>query len=117
MHETARRLRDTLIRRALEGPGTASPEARRAAFENRPGSPGRDDGDARLRALLDKVARNAWKVTAADVDGAKAGHPEDAIFELSVCAALGQASRQLSSALAVLDAATGSGSASTPTSD
>jgi hypothetical protein len=36
-----------------------------------------------------------------------AGVPEDEIFELTVCAALGQATRQLDAALAVLDAAAG----------
>ena len=46
-------------------------------------------------------------VTDADVEAAKAGGlTEDEIFELVVCAAYGQASRQLHQALAVVDAAT-----------
>ena len=89
-----------MIERALEGPGVAAPSVRRAAFENH-------GGDERARALVEKVARNAWKVTAADVEAARAaGVSEDEIFELTVCAALGQASRQLESALAAVDAAT-----------
>ena len=53
------------------------------------------------------MARHAWKVAAADVAATKtAGVSEDEIFELVVCAALGQATRQLNAALAALDAAT-----------
>jgi hypothetical protein len=63
--------------------------------------------DPRARSLVDKVARHPWRVTDEDVTAAKAAHlSEDEIFELVVCAALGQASRQLTSALAALDAAT-----------
>jgi alkylhydroperoxidase/carboxymuconolactone decarboxylase family protein YurZ len=46
-------------------------------------------------------------VTDEDVAAAtEAGLPEDEIFELVVCAAFGEASRQLNGALAALDAAT-----------
>ncbi len=59
--------------------------ARRAAFDNQ-GVP------ESARALVAKVARAAWTVTDADVAAAKsAGVSEDEIFELTVCAALGQA--------------------------
>jgi alkylhydroperoxidase family enzyme len=101
MSERMNRLRGAAIARALRGPGHADPEARLAAFANA-------DVDERARALIDKVARNAWKVTDEDVDAAKrAGLSEDEIFELVVCAAFGQSSRQLTSALAALDAAAG----------
>ena len=61
----------------------------------------------RCRALVDKIARCAWTVTDADVVAAKAdGVSEDEIFELTVCAAYGQATRQLNAALAALDEAT-----------
>jgi hypothetical protein len=94
------RLRDVAIARALRGPGRASTAARQAAFDNA-------GVDERARVLIDKVARHAWKVTDADVEAAKAGGlTEDEIFELVVCAAYGQASRQLHQALAVVDAAT-----------
>jgi alkylhydroperoxidase family enzyme len=57
--------------------------------------------------LIDKVSKNAWKVTDEDVAAVKqAGMSDDQIFELSVAAALGQATRQLDAALAALDEAT-----------
>lgn len=99
MSETARRFREKVVERAVHGPGTAASAARRAAFDN-------DGVDERVRALMDKVARHAWKVTGDDVAAAKAaGVSEDEIFELAVCAALGQATRQLAAGLAALDAA------------
>ncbi|MEO8704519.1 MAG: hypothetical protein ABI867_30980, partial [Kofleriaceae bacterium] len=55
------------------------------------------------RALIDKVAQHAWKVTSEDVAAVKqAGVAEDAIFEQVVCAAIGKATRQLDGALAAL---------------
>ena len=99
MSETVTRLRKTAVERALHGVGQASGDARRAAFEN--------SGSAEpVRPLVDKIARTAWKVTDEDITAVKsAGVPEDQIFELAVCAALGQATRQLDTALAALDAA------------
>ena len=96
MSEAARRYREQVVERALHGAGTASVAARRAAFDNQ-------GVDAPARALVEKVARRAWTVTDEDVAAAKAaGVPEDEIFELTVCAALGQATRQLDAALAAL---------------
>ena len=49
-------------------------------------------------------------ISDADVAATKAaGVSEDEIFELTVCAALGQATRQLDAALAALDAASTAG--------
>lgn len=105
MNEWARHLRERVVERALYGPGRAAENARRAAFEN-------SGVDERARLLVGKIARHAWKVTGQDVAATKsAGVSEDEIFELSVCAALGQATRQLQSALAALDAAGGDDSA------
>ena len=99
MSEAATQFRKAVIDRVLQGDGTASAPDRRAAFDNS----GVPDG---ARALIDKVTRNAYQVTDEDVAAAKAaGFAEDAIFELAVSAALGQATRQLDSALAALDAA------------
>ena len=98
MSEAVYRLRAAVADQALRGSGVASPAARRAAFDNR-------GVDERARSLIDKVARQAWTVTRADVAAATAaGVPEDEIFELTVCAALGQATRQLDAARAALDA-------------
>lgn len=94
-------MRKALVARILEGNGKASPGQRRAAFDNA--------GLAEpLRTLIDKVAKHASKVTDADIAAARAsGVSEDQIFELVVCAAIGQATRQHDMALAALDAATG----------
>ena len=101
MHERSSEAISRAGRRLL-GPtvrGTRTGAARRAAFDNH-------GVDERVRALIDKVARHAWKVAAADVATAKtAGVSEDEIFELAVCAALGQATRQLNAARGALDAA------------
>lgn len=89
--------RDQVIERAVEGKGEASREARRAAFANSGVTP------EPVRALIEKVARQAWKISDEDVASAKAaGLAEDQIFELVVCAALGAAKRQYDAALAAL---------------
>ena len=99
MTDSANRLREAAIARVLRGPGRASGAARQAAFDNA-------GVDERARVLIDKVARQAWTVTDDDVAAAKAsGLSEDEIFELVVCAAFGQASRQLRSALDAVDTA------------
>jgi len=81
MSDAAHRLRKAAIERAAQGAATTPAPDRRAAFDNR-------DVPAAAAALIDKVARNAWKVTDEDVT-----------------AAMGQATRQLDSALAAVDAA------------
>ncbi|MDQ3367907.1 MAG: hypothetical protein M3680_20985 [Myxococcota bacterium] len=99
MSDPATRLRQQLLERALQPAGTAALADRRAALANQ------QVPDA-ARALVDKVAHTAWEVTDEDVAAARAGGlSEDQVFELVVCAALGQASRQLDAALAVLDEA------------
>jgi alkylhydroperoxidase family enzyme len=92
--------RNAVVARILEGDGRASHAQRRAAFENA--------GLAEpQRTLIDKVAKHADKVTDEDIAAARAsGLSEDQIFEMVVCAAIGQATRQYDSALAALDAAT-----------
>jgi hypothetical protein len=100
MSHAATKFRKVVTENVLrDAAGKAPAEQRRAAFENR--------GVAEpSRALLDKVTRNAWKVTDQDVAAVKqAGVSEDEIYELVICAALGQATRQLDGALAALDQA------------
>ena len=95
-------LHKSLVARILEGKGQASPEIRRAAFDG--------VGLAEpVHTFVDKVAHRARMITDAD-NGTlrKAGLSEDQIYELVVCAAIGQATRQYESALAALSAATGS---------
>jgi hypothetical protein len=89
-------LHRALVARVRDGDGRASPRLRRAAFDN-------DGLDEPVRTLVDKVARHAYKVTAVRA----AGHSEDEIFEIVLCAAIGQATRQYQAGLAALDAVTG----------
>lgn len=89
-----------LVDRVLEGDGKAAPELRRAAFENAGLS-------EPIRTLIEKVANSAYQVTDEDIAAVRAaGLSEDQIFEIAVCAAIGQASRQYTSALAALASAT-----------
>jgi alkylhydroperoxidase family enzyme len=95
-----RRPRKALVARILEGDGRASQAQRRAAFNNA--------GLAEpLSTLIQKVAKHAYRVTDDDIAAARAsGVSEDQIFELVVCAAIGQATRQYDAAVAALEAAT-----------
>ena len=62
----------------------------------------------RTTTLVDKVARHAYRVADEDITDARAsGLSEDQVFEIVVCAAIGQATRQYDRALAALEAATG----------
>ena len=93
--------RKTLARRILEGDGKASRSERRAAFDN--------SGLAEpLSSLVDKVARHAYRVTGEDFAAVRASSlSEDQIFEVVVCAAIGEATRQYDMALAALEGALG----------
>ena len=96
-----RRVRKELVRRILEGAGKASLSERRAAFNN-------SGLTGPLGALVDKVAMLTYSVTDEDISTAKvSGHSEEQIFEIVVCAAIGQATRQCDAALAALEAAAG----------
>jgi hypothetical protein len=93
--------RTALATRILEGAGKVSPSERQAAFNN--------NGLAEpVGTLVDKVARHAYRVTDEDIAAARAsGLSEDQVFEIVVCAAIGQATRQYETAHAALEAATG----------
>ena len=95
--------RKALVTRILEGDGKASHAQRRAAFDNA--------GLAKpLNTLIDKVTKHAYQVTDEDIAAARAsGLTEDQIFEMVVCAAIGQSSRQYDKALAALETATQEG--------
>jgi hypothetical protein len=88
-----------LLTRILEGDGHAPRSLRRAAFDNA--------GLAEpLRTLIDRVAKQATQVTDEDIAAVKAsGLSEDQVFELVVCAAVGQSARQYETALEALDQA------------
>lgn len=94
-----RGLRAALVARVIDGAGKTQPNQRRAAFML-------EALREPLRGLLVKVAERPHAVSDADVERVRsAGMSEDEIFELVVCAAVGQAVRQHDAALAALDAA------------
>jgi hypothetical protein len=65
-----------------------------------------------LDALIGKVATRPAQVTDADVAAARAsGFTEDQLFELVICAAVGQSSRLYEAGLAALAEAAVSGEA------
>lgn len=94
-------VQEALVKRILEGTGKTSFSDRLSAFKN--------NGLIKpLNPLVDRVARHAHKVTDEDIAFAKmSGLSEDQVFEIVVCAAVGQASRQYAAALEALKAATG----------
>ena len=85
-----------LQERILNGEGRASPEQRARAFGNAGLSPPLD-------GLLSKVATTPAQVTDADFAAARAaGFSEDELFELVICAAVGQSARLYDAGLAAL---------------
>jgi alkylhydroperoxidase family enzyme len=57
-----------------------------------------------LRPYVEKVAKNAYKVVDADIDRLRqAGYSDDAIFELTLAAALGAARSRLDAGLRAMD--------------
>ena len=95
--------------RIVNGEGRASPEQRARAFGNAGLSPPLD-------GLLGKVATRPAQVTDADFAAARAaGFSEDELFELVICAAVGQSARLYDAGLAALaDAVAGEEDASAP---
>jgi hypothetical protein len=89
-----------LVDRILNGEGMASAEQRAPAFSN-------DGLSPPLHALSGKVATRPTQVTEADFAAAKAlGFSEDQLFELVICAAVGQSARLYHAGLAALAEAT-----------
>ena len=79
---------EAVRQRVLNGPGVVDVTVRAAAFAGT-GVP--DD----LAAYVEKVVKHAYKVTDSDVVRLKAvGYSEDAIFEITVAAALGAGVRR-----------------------
>ena len=92
-----------LVDRVLNGEGNASAEQRARAFRNEGLSPPLD-------VLIGKVADRPTQVTEEDLAAATAsGCTEDQVFELVVCAAVGQSARLYDAGLAALAEATGQG--------
>jgi hypothetical protein len=90
-----------LVDRILNGGGKASAQQRASAFGNADLTPP-------LHALTGKVATRPGQVTEADFAAAKAaGFTEDQLFELVICAAVGQSARLYEAGLAALAEAAG----------
>jgi hypothetical protein len=89
-------LHHLLVNRILHGQGRAPADQRARAFDNaEPPEP--------LRPLLDKVATESAQITDADFATAtEAGFTDDQLFELVICAAIGQSTRQYEAGLAAV---------------
>ena len=98
----------SLVDSLLNSRGDSDPELRRAVEHQAAIHAGRlPQGGPRLPQKLstyvDKVARHAFKVTDADIETLRdAGYSEDAIFELTLCAALGAGIARLDRAIAAM---------------
>lgn len=96
-----------LVAQVLYGSGHTLPTLRLAieAAAARDGGAQRPDATlpTDLQPYVAKVSRHAYKVTDRDVDALKAaGYSEDAIYEITVSAALGAALARLESGLNAL---------------
>ncbi|HEY6156546.1 MAG TPA: hypothetical protein VIV88_03795 [Gemmatimonadales bacterium] len=91
-----------LVDTVLTQPGHMPPELRQAVVARAAGTGGEDVPPA-LAVYVDKVARHAYKVTDEDLGRLQhAGHSDDALFEVTVSAALGAALGRLERGLAAL---------------
>ena len=87
--------------RILSEQGMDPADLRAKAFQN-------GDLPEPLAGLVDKVARRSFQVTDADFAAAlAAGFTEDQLFELVICAAVGESSRLYRAGIAALAEASG----------
>jgi len=88
--------RKRLTTAVLDTPGETPPSLRRAAMQ-------RGTLPTPLAGYVDKVARHAYRVTDTDVAALqRAGQSDDALFEITVAAALGAALYRLDKGMAAL---------------
>jgi len=98
-----RSLHERLIATILGPSGVTGAEVRRAALERAKGMRAASDGLPKdLAGYVDTVARHAYKVTDADVAALQRGHSDDALFEITVVAAVGAALHRLDRGMAAL---------------
>jgi hypothetical protein len=99
-------------RAVLEGRGVTAPSLRRAIFARAvelacgpaaaPGQSGQEIPEE-LRRYVDDVALQAYRITDEDVEALRrAGYSEDAVYEISVSAAVGAGLERLERGLAAL---------------
>jgi len=85
-----------LIAAIVNGPARTSSALRRSICEGTPSDP-------KLAAYVEKVRRSSYRVAPSDIDALRdSGFDDDAIFEITVAAALGEALRRLRIGLRVL---------------
>ena len=88
-----------LIRTVLEAPAVTAPATRAAAYHNNELPPP-------LGQYAAKVQAESYRITDDDIQAlVAAGYSPDAVFEITVAAALGAAMQRLEAGLAVLRAA------------
>lgn len=88
--------RKQLVSGVLDTPGATPGALRRAALHSHA-------VPAPLGAYVDKVARHAYRVTDADLTGLQQdGYSDDALFEITVAAAVGAALHRLDRGMAAL---------------
>lgn len=87
-----------LVRSVLDTPGATEPALRAAAFAGKPlGEP--------MESYVDKIRNGSYRVMDSDIATLRsAGYSEDAIFEVTLAAAIGEAARRLDAALDLLQA-------------
>jgi hypothetical protein len=98
---------DRVAEAVLQTPGDANLELRSAVEAYAASLGGRQEPVPELpddlRPYVEKVARHAYKVVDTDIDRLRdAGWSEDAIFELTLAAALGAAQARLEAGLAAM---------------
>ena len=91
-------LRDRVLEGVLTGAGESDPALRQAAAMGT-GVP------ADLQPLIDKIHRQAYKVTDDDITRAQTKYGDDVMFEVVVSAALGASRQRLRTGLKALDEA------------
>jgi alkylhydroperoxidase family enzyme len=90
---------EALLRAMLESPAETDPATRAAAYRS-------DRLPPPLRLYVAKVHGEAYRITEEDVQALlSAGYSEDAVFEITVAAALGAAMRRLEAGLGSLQEA------------
>ncbi len=108
MHERYTKHTRSLIEAVLTSPGATSSTLRHATEAYAAQLSGRASSQAdqlpqELEGYLSKVALHAYKVTDEDIEALRAaGYDEDAIFELTLSAALGAGMARLEQGLAAL---------------
>lgn len=91
-------LRGRVLQRVLAGAAESDPAIRRAAAEG-------SGVSSELRALVDKIHHQAYKVTDEDVARVREEYGDDRTFEIIVSAALGASHKRLLAGLEALNEA------------